>query len=143
LRGEKKSASGNVLGFDYGRRYIGVALVQELVGSPRGLCTLERKKRKTPWNAIANLFKDWNPDKIVVGYPLNMDGSRQALTDEVDGFIAEIEKKFKVEVLRSDERLSSIEARAEIFEKHGYRGLTKEKVNQEAARVILEQEGWG
>ena len=57
MRGEKKSASGNVLGFDYGRRYIGVALVQELVGSPRGLCTLERKKRKTLKNRKKRVMK--------------------------------------------------------------------------------------
>lgn len=90
------------------------------------------------WNIIERLLKEWQPDEIIVGLPLNMDGTEQPLTARARKFANRIHGRFGVEVKLHDERLSTVEARSGLFEQGGYRALNKSKVDSASAVIILE-----
>ncbi len=64
-----------ILGFDYGTKQIGVAVGQVITGQARELCTLKAQNGVPDWNQVEALIKEWKPDAVVVGLPLNMDGT--------------------------------------------------------------------
>jgi putative Holliday junction resolvase len=64
-----------LLGFDYGTKQIGVAVGQVITGQARELCTLKAQNGVPDWDKVQALISEWKPDAIVVGLPLNMDGT--------------------------------------------------------------------
>ncbi|MFP2238757.1 Holliday junction resolvase RuvX [Pseudescherichia vulneris] len=130
--------SGTLLGFDFGTRSIGVAIGQRVTGTARPLGALKAQDGTPDWNAIAKLLKEWQPEAVVVGLPLNMDGTEQPLTARARNFANKIHGRFGVKIVLHDERLSTVEARAGLFEHGGYRALNKGKVDSASAVVILE-----
>ena len=64
-----------LLGFDYGTKQIGVAVGQVVTGQARELCVLKAQNGVPDWQQIEALLREWQPDALVVGLPLNMDGS--------------------------------------------------------------------
>ena len=74
---------------------------------------------------------------MVVGLPLNMDGTEQPLTDRARKFANRIHGRFGVRVELQDERLSTVEARADLFERGGFRALQKGQVDLQSAVIIL------
>ena len=125
-----------VLGFDFGRRNIGVAVGQSLTGSATPLLCLRRARGAAPdWGRIARLIEDWRPGQMVVGLPLNMDGSDTDLTPEARRFSRQLAARFGLPVALADERLSSREART----RGGPRRNPSDGVYDAlAAQVILE-----
>lgn len=101
------------LGLDYGAKRWGLSYGDEL-----GLALpLPAAIAATPAERFAHVAREITTRKItelVVGYPYNMDGTAGPKAREVDAFIAELEKKFKLPVHRSDERLTSHQAEADI-----------------------------
>ncbi|MDX6020417.1 Holliday junction resolvase RuvX [Scandinavium sp. V105_16] len=130
--------SGTLLGFDFGTRSIGVAIGQRVTGTARPLGALKAQDGTPDWNAIAKLLKEWQPEAVVVGLPLNMDGTEQSLTARARNFANKIHGRFGVKIVLHDERLSTVEARSGLFEHGGYRALNKGKVDSASAVVILE-----
>ncbi|MFG6656455.1 Holliday junction resolvase RuvX [Scandinavium sp. M-37] len=130
--------SGTLLGFDFGTRSIGVAIGQRVTGTARPLGALKAQDGTPDWNAIAKLLKEWQPEAVVVGLPLNMDGTEQPLTARARNFANKIHGRFGVKIVLHDERLSTVEARAGLFKHGGYRALNKGKVDSASAVVILE-----
>lgn len=122
--------SGNVLGFDFGEKRIGVAVGQPLTGTATPLESLRNRNGRVDWPAVEALVGNWRPVALVVGNPLNMDGTRQRVTDLADAFARELEKRFGLPVHRCDERLSTYEARD--------RTKRQRDVDAVAAQVILE-----
>ena len=74
----------------------------------------------------------------MVGLPLNMDGTEQELTQRARKFANRLNGRFGLPVELQDERLTTTEARAEIFQRGGYRALNKSKVDGTSACLILE-----
>jgi len=74
----------------------------------------------------------------VVGLPLNMDGTEQPLTARARKFANRLHGRFGVQVELHDERLSTVEARADLFARGGFRALTKGSVDSLSAVIILE-----
>ena len=103
-----------------------------------GRPTHYRHRSPFAWNIIERLLKEWQPDEIIVGLPLNMDGTEQPLTARARKFANRIHGRFGVEVKLHDERLSTVEARSGLFEQGGYRALNKGKVDSASAVIILE-----
>ena len=101
---------GTILGFDFGTRRIGVAVGQTLTGSTRPLTTLRADKAQADWAAIGLLIKEWQPAQLVVGLPVNMDGSEHELAATVRAFAEELRRRYALPVHLIDERLSSHEA---------------------------------
>ena len=131
-------ASETLLGFDFGTKSIGVAVGQQLTGTARALAALKAQDGTPDWSLIERLLKEWQPDYVVVGLPLNMDGSEQELTARARKFANRLHGRFGVRVELQDERLSTVEARAGLFERGGYRALQKGAVDSQSAVIILE-----
>ena len=72
--------SGTLLAFDFGTKSIGVAVGQRITGTARPLTALKANDGTPDWNLIERLLKEWQPDDVIVGLPLNMDGTEQPLT---------------------------------------------------------------
>lgn len=127
-----------LLGFDFGTKSIGVAVGQQLTGTARPLTALKAQEGTPDWNLIARLLKEWQPDFVVVGLPLNMDGTEQPLTARARKFANRLHGRFGIQVELQDERLSTVEARAALFERGGYRALNKGQVDSQSAVIILQ-----
>ncbi len=94
------------LGIDYGEKRIGLAYGDELgVATPVAAAVqLEVEQR---FAFIEDVIARRRIRELVVGYPYNMDGSVGFKAKEVDAFIEELEKRFKLPIHRIDERLTS------------------------------------
>lgn len=127
-----------LLAFDFGTKSIGVAVGQALIGTAHALPALKAQDGIPAWGQIEALLNEWQPAALVVGLPLNMDGTEQPLTAYARKFARRLHDRFGVQVELQDERLSSVAARAALFERGGYRALSKGRVDSQSAVIILE-----
>jgi len=127
-----------VLGFDFGTHSIGVAVGQDITGTASPLAALKAKDGQPNWDLVAKLIQTWQPKLLVVGLPLNMDGSEQPLTDLARKFANRLHGRFGLPVELQDERLTTVAAKEELFARGGYRQLQKDKIDSAAAQLILE-----
>ncbi len=130
--------SGTILAFDYGLKSIGVAVGQQLTGSASTLKALKAQDGTPDWQQIENLLKEWQPAFVVVGLPLNMDGTEQPFTARVHKFVNRLHGRFGIKVLAHDERLTTVESRADLFAQGGFKKLSKDAVDCWSAKLILE-----
>ncbi|MBF0750936.1 MULTISPECIES: Holliday junction resolvase RuvX [unclassified Pasteurella] len=126
------------LAFDFGMKSIGCAVGQSITGTAQALPAFKAQDGIPNWDAIAKCFQEWKPEVVVVGLPLNMDGTEQELTLSAKKFANRLNGRFGVKVALQDERLTTTEARREIFERGGFRALKKGKVDGISACLILE-----
>ncbi|WP_045856029.1 Holliday junction resolvase RuvX [Teredinibacter purpureus] len=130
----------SILAFDFGTRSIGVASGQTLTQSAGELPALRAKEGIPDWLELEALLTEWKPDIVVVGLPVNMDGSEMEMTRRARKFGNRINGRFGYTVAFTDERLSTHEAKAQAA-KAGHKGNYREKpIDSLAARIILE--GW-
>ncbi|ANE74924.1 Holliday junction resolvase RuvX [Dickeya solani] len=127
-----------LLAFDFGTRSIGVAIGQEITGTARPLTALKAQDGVPDWQKVEKLLNEWQPALVIVGLPLNMDGTEQPLTARARKFGQRLHGRFGVKVDLHDERLSTVEARADLFERGGFRALDKGSVDAASAVIILE-----
>ncbi len=125
-----------LLGFDYGEKRIGVAVGQTLTGTATPVQTISQYRQQPDWNTIAALIDTWHPDRLVVGLPLNMDGTEQRLTQRARGFARQLAGRYALPVEYADERLSTREAARDLE----HRTRPRQGRDALAAQVILE--GW-
>ncbi len=130
---------GIYLGFDFGYKRIGVAAGQLLTCSASPLTTLEAKLGIPNWDLVHKLILQWQPVALIVGLPTCIDGTEQYTTAASKGFARQLRKRFDRPVHLVDERLSTMEARAYLFDEGGYRKIKRSEVDSIAACVILEQ----
>ncbi|MBR9857670.1 MAG: Holliday junction resolvase RuvX [Gammaproteobacteria bacterium] len=126
------------LGFDYGTKSIGVAVGQQITGSARPLLALKANEGVPNWDQIEALLKEWQPDLLVVGLPLNMDGTEQDISRRARKFANRLHGRFGIKVELQDERLTTTDARARLFVAGGYKALGKGAVDAVSAQLILE-----
>jgi putative Holliday junction resolvase len=127
-----------VLGLDYGDRRIGVAICDELGMIARGIATVVRKNRDADLAAIAGFVERFGVEKIVIGYPLHLDGSEGIQCDKVNRFARRLEARLSMPVIRRDETLSTKEAE-ELLRETGVRGEKKRAVVDRLAACIILQ----
>lgn len=130
-----------LLGFDYGSKRIGVAVGQELTRTSRALCTLTNSRQGPDWAAIAELIQEWQPDLLIVGQPHNMDDERtHALAEPIQDFGNQLQQRYNLPVAWADERLSSLEAEAQLAGSGKSRSSKRDKANIDklAAAIILQ-----
>ena len=127
-----------ILGLDYGEKRIGVAVCDELGMTAQGLPTLIRKTKKHDLDILSRVVHDYAVEKIVIGYPLRLDGSEGIQCEKVNRFAGLIEKTFLLPVMKWPETLSTKDAE-EIMIQSGVRWQKrKQKVDQLAACLILQ-----
>lgn len=127
-----------VIGFDFGKKYIGVAVGQELTGSASPLGSIKAKDGIPNWDTLSAYLKEWQPEIIVVGLPLNMDGSEQQLTLDAKKFGSRVAGRYGLTVEFQDERLTTADAKERLFSQGGYRNLKKDNIDAESAALIIE-----
>lgn len=134
----------NWLGIDYGEKRIGLAAGDEL-GIAVPLAAAVEPDAEARFGRIGAEIERGRVDELVVGYPYHMDGTVSAKAREVDGFIAELERRFGLPVHRVDERLTSYAAE-EHLKAAGRRPKRKDirrhrrtgEVDSRAATLILQ-----
>ena len=125
------------MAFDYGLRQIGVATGNCLLGTTQPLPILTAKDGVPDWRVLGELVDEWGPDILVVGDPLNMDGSDSELSSRARKFARRLHGRLGLPVDMTDERLSSFEAKSNLREQ-GHRGDFKQQpVDSYAAELIL------
>jgi len=131
----------NVLGFDYGTRAIGVALGNRLTRSARPIEVVDNGAHGPDWAALDALVGAWQPDTLVVGLPLSLDGHEQAISRAARDFAATLSTRYARPVELADERLTSVEA-SHRFAARRASGTARRKhaaaIDAIAAEVILE-----
>ena len=121
-----------IIAFDYGEKKIGVAVGQTSTNTSSPLQIIFNKDNKTNWISISSLLDEWKPDLILLGKPLNMDGSDSKIMKKVDKFYKELKSIYDADIEFVDERLTTFEAR-EILkdEKH-------DNVDAHAAKIFID-----
>ncbi|MBN2866203.1 MAG: Holliday junction resolvase RuvX [Thiotrichales bacterium] len=122
--------SGVVIGFDFGLRRIGVAIGQTVTQTASPEAIVNSQDGKPDWEHISQLFETWKPVAIVVGLPMHLDGSEQALTQPARKFGQRLSGRYQRPVFYIEEQLSSIEAET--------RKLKQQHIDDHAAQIILE-----
>ena len=127
-----------VLGFDFGTRNIGVASGQVITRTASALPPLRARDGIPDWQQIETLINEWRPDAIVVGIPLNMDGSESEMSRRARKFGNRIHGRWGLPFYPADERLTSFEAK-EWAGRLGHKGhYGSNPVDAMAAQIILE-----
>ncbi len=127
-----------LVAFDYGTKNIGVASGQTITRSASSLPPLKAKDGIPDWAQIEKILTEWKPDVVLVGLPLNMDDSESELSTRARKFGNRLHGRFGVKVELVDERLTSYEAKGEVFARGGSRDYKNNPVDSIAARLILE-----
>lgn len=129
-----------LLGFDYGTKQIGVAVGQAVTGQARELCVLKAQNGVPDWQRVAALIEEWRPDALVVGLPLNMDGSKSEMSERAEKFARRLNGRFNLPVHTHDERLTTFEAKGQRLAQGQRGGYRERPVDALAAALLLE--GW-
>ncbi|QJC29755.1 Holliday junction resolvase RuvX [Enterobacteriaceae endosymbiont of Plateumaris pusilla] len=128
-----------LLAFDYGTKNIGVAVGNTIIRIAHTLKKIKNNKEgKTCWNKFQIIIEYWKPKKIIIGLPLNMNGSEQNITILTKKFAYLIKNKFNLDIELHDERLTTIEAKNILFTNGGWKMLKKNDINSLSASVILQ-----
>ncbi|WP_372881385.1 Holliday junction resolvase RuvX [Psychromonas sp.] len=135
---EPSKAPANLLSFDFGTKSIGVATGQMITATAQPLPAIKANDGIPNWNIVEKVLKEWMPDLVVVGLPLNMDGSEQPITQRAKKFANRLNGRFGVKIVLQDERLTTASAKEFIFSHGGYKALEKGKIDSVSAALILE-----
>ena len=128
-----------VLGIDYGRRRLGLALSDEdaILASPMPTLQRDRSSRRDV-SRLKAIVARHDVAEIVVGLPLNMNGTRGEMVEEVEVFAATLRTRLNLPVRLFDERLTSQEAERVMLEANLPRRRRKELRDSLAATLILQ-----
>jgi len=130
--------SRRILAFDYGTRRIGVAAGHEILGTGRPQAMIPARDGIPDWAQVEKLLTGWQPEVVLVGLPLNMDGSENEMCARARKFGKRIHGRYHVPVAMVDERLTSFEAKGDAMAEGGSRDFGRHGVDDRAAVLILE-----
>ncbi len=126
------------LGLDYGAKTLGVSLSDETGTIASTLKTIRYNDDKELLIELDKIIKEFNIKEIVLGLPLNMNGTNSVRGAETYSFKTKIEKFLKVKVHLQDERLSTVEAEKILIGSHIRRSNRKKVIDSMAAVIILQ-----
>ena len=129
---------GTIIGIDFGTRQWGLAVGNTATKLATSIQSIRARNGEPNWINLKLLQEKWHASAIVIGLPLNMDGTDQPLTQRVRAMAKKIEKELSLPVYFQDERLSTVEAKAELFASGGYKSLKKDKIDSLSAVIILQ-----
>lgn len=127
------------MALDVGERRIGVALSDETATLASPLITLRRTGERQDAEALADLVARHEVAAVVLGLPLNMDGSRGPQAEKVLAFAERLRGRLRVPVVTLDERLTTVEAE-ERLRAAGLGWKARKGVVDQAAAVVILQE---
>ena len=121
-----------IVAFDFGEKKIGVAVGQTSTYTSSPLQVIFNNHDKVNWNEISVLLEEWKPELILVGKPLNMDGTDSEIMKKVDAFYKKLESLYDAKFEYVDERLTTFEARDILKENN------VETVDANAAKILID-----
>jgi putative Holliday junction resolvase len=127
-----------ILALDFGTKRIGVAVSDELLITAQGLETIERLDPRRDLEAIKKVIADNGVTEVVVGLPINMNGTHSEKTREVIAFVDGLTKSIQVPVKMQDERLTTVQAERALLEGDMSRVKRKGLRDMLAAQFILQ-----
>lgn len=127
-----------ILALDVGEKKIGMALSDALGITAQPLKTLIRKNKRDDFKRIGEIACDMSVAKIIVGLPLNMDGTTGFRAKETHNFVEELKEELKIPVELWDERLSTLEANRILLQADMSRKKRKKLDDKIAAQLILQ-----
>ena len=120
-----------ILAFDFGTKKIGVAVGQTSTFTSSPLQVISSKDNKVNWNEIIIRLDEWKPELIIVGKPLNMDGTDSEIMKEVDRFFLKLKNIYDAKYEYIDERLTTFEARQILEDRNSL-------VDASAAKILID-----
>ena len=127
----------NYLGIDWGEKRIGLAFADD-VGIAMPLPAAVAASKKERMRHIEMMLTQRKAQELVVGYPLNMNGTAGFKAKEVDAFIAELEKRFRLPIHRIDERLSSHSVEQSLKGQKKKPSRQSGEIDSRAAALVLQ-----
>jgi putative Holliday junction resolvase len=128
-----------IMGIDYGDSRIGIAISDPFGWTAQGIETINWKGNlKKPIQRITDLLKEYKVEKIVVGFPKNMDGTVGPRAEKTLEFIDLLADNTKKEIVKWDERLTTVAAKR-IMHETGVKILKKKSVVDQIAAVYILQ----
>ena len=127
-----------ILGIDYGDSRVGIAVSDELGFMAQGVGTIKNKGMANLINELSQIIAQYNPEKIVVGLPKNMDGSIGFRGEATYKFTEELKKIYDKEIIFWDERLTTVGAERFLNETNTRGKKRKNVIDTVAACLILE-----
>ncbi len=127
-----------ILCLDVGEKNIGVAVSDPLGITAQGLGVIKRRDLKSDLEQIRSLLDEYQVYEVVLGLPLNMDGTMGAKAQEVMQFKNYLSRRLPVPVVTSDERLTTAAATRTLLKADVSRARRKKVIDKLAAVLILE-----
>lgn len=132
------SPASNYLCFDFGLKRFGVAYANSVLQQGRELKPLSARDGIPDWQEIEKLIGEWQPNAVIVGLPLNMDGTESDMSARARKFGKRLHGRYHLPVHMMDERLSSYEAKLQVRAEQGDVDFGEHSVDGAAACLILE-----
>lgn len=130
-----------IMGLDYGSVTVGVAISDELLLTAQGIEVINRKqenKLRQTLARIEQLIQEYSVEKIVLGYPKNMNNTIGERCEKTEEFAKMLERRTGLEVIFMDERLSTVSAHKSMLDGDLSRAKRYEIVDKVAAVFILQ-----
>ena len=129
---------GRILGADYGEARTGLAISDESQTLASPLTAWEKRNKQSLVEHLHGLVKEYEVEKMVLGFPLNLDGSLGKMAQAVLDLKEELSKTIGLEIILWDERLSSVSARRHLKEHQISTKRKKSVVDTISAVLILQ-----
>ena len=132
------------IALDVGDKTIGVALSDELGITGQGLTTIERVGIRKDCGKVMDLIREYDCDTVVIGLPLNLNGTDSVQTEKVREFKTMLENKMrstgmqKVNVVWQDERFTTVMAERVLIDADVSRKKRKDVIDKQAAVIIMQ-----
>lgn len=127
-----------ILGIDYGDNKIGIAVSDPFGWTAQGLEVIRNQTLNGVLNRIKDIIEKYNIEKIVVGFPLNMNGTVGPRGEMTLEFIEQLKSIFKYEIIKWDERLTTTSAENVLISANVRRDKRKNIIDKIAATYILQ-----
>ncbi len=129
-----------VIGLDLGEKTIGVAVSDGLGITAQGVCVIRRQSKEKDFAALAKIIAEYDINSIIIGLPMNMNGSLGPQAEKALAFAGAARQRFGLPVETTDERLTTALVQKALIEGGASRAKRKTVIDMLAAQVILQ--GW-
>ncbi len=134
-----RQQNGYVIAIDFGLKYVGIAASSQLIPKPFGITTLKAQSGKLKdWPKLEEVLVEYKPHTILVGLPLNMDGSESEMSERAKEFGESLSSRTSIPVQFVDERLSSWEVKKMDQENSKNKQKKTSKIHEESACLIAQ-----
>jgi len=127
-----------ILGLDLGDKTIGVAVSDLLQLTAQGITTIRRESKKKDFQTLGDIINDYTIKKIVIGLPKNMNNTIGPQGEKTIDFGEKLKKRFNLEIIYMDERLTTVAAERILIEGDIRREKRKKLIDKVAATYILQ-----